>query len=257
MLAWISYTPVKGLGMLEPEAADLTEHGLAGDRTFYLINARGQLTNSRRAGSLHQVKAGWDARSRELELRFPGGEVVADRVQTDGDVTTDFYGRPVTGRLVTGPFADALSEFAGVELRLVEALPAGSGIDRGREGTVTILSLGSLERLAQVAGVEHVDRRRFRMSLGVEGVEPHAEDGWIGRQVRVGEAVVRPTGNVGRCVITTRDPDTGERTLDTLGAISSYRDDVASSEKLPFGVYGQVVAAGRVRMGDPVELLER
>jgi uncharacterized protein YcbX len=74
--------------------------------------------------------------------------------------------------------------------------------------------------------------------------------------VQVGDAVVRPRGNVGRCVITARDPHTGERTLDTLGAIADYRSDMPTTERLPFGVYGDVLEPARVRVGDPVRVLD-
>ena len=104
-------------------------------------------------------------------------------------------------------------------------------------------------------GVERVDGRRFRMNFGIDGLEPHEEDGWRGRRVRVGEAVVVPQGNVGRCVITTQNPDTGITDLDTLKGLAAYRRDVETTEPLPFGVHAAVAQPGRVRVGDPVDLL--
>ena len=50
------------------------------------------------------------------------------------------------------------------------------------------------------------------MNFGIEGVEAHEEDGWRGRRVRIGDAVVIPQGHVGRCAITTQNPDTGAPT---------------------------------------------
>jgi hypothetical protein len=91
------------------------------------------------------------------------------------------------------------------------------------------------------------------MTLGVDGVEAHAEDGWLGRRVAVGEAVVVPRGNVGRCRVTTLDPDTGVSDLDTLDALAEYRRDVETTEPLPFGVWCEVVEPGRIAVGDPVE----
>ena len=41
--------------------------------------------------------------------------------------------------------------------------------------------------------------------------------------MRVGDAVVRPTLAVERCAVTTRDPETGRRDLDTLHLIRGYR----------------------------------
>jgi uncharacterized protein YcbX len=52
--------------------------------------------------------------------------------------------------------------------------------------------------------------------------------------------------------MTTRDPDTGARDLDTLGLIRSYRG-LSERRTLDFGVYGEIVEPGRVRVGDTVE----
>ena len=89
-----------------------------------------------------------------------------------------------------------------------------------------------------------MDGRRFRMTIGVDGVAPHAEDGWLGRRVRVGDAVLAVRGNVGRCAVTTLDPEHGVRDLDTLGTIAQYRGEVPTSEPLPFGVWCEVVEPG-------------
>ena len=126
-------------------------------------------------------------------------------------------------------------------------------------GLVPMLRLArsaALEELARALGLDgRVDGRRFRMTLGVEGVAAHAEDGWIGRQVAVGEAVVVPRGNVGRCRVTSLGPDTGTPDLETLDALAVYRGGVETTEPLPFGVWCEVVSPGRVARGDPVELV--
>ena len=97
-----------------------------------------------------------------------------------------------------------------------------------------------------------VDGRRFRMLFTLSGCRPHEEDEWEGRLLRIGEAVVRAGGPVDRCAMTTRDPDTGARDLDTLGLIRSYRG-LSERRTLDFGVYGEIVEPGRVRVGDTVE----
>ncbi|HZD69060.1 MAG TPA: hypothetical protein VFA45_09150, partial [Actinomycetes bacterium] len=107
--------------------------------------------------------------------------------------------------------------------------------------------------LAAAGGLDRrPDPRRFRMLLGVDGIAPHAEDGWLGRPVRVGGAVVVPRGHVGRCVVTTYHPQTAAHDLDTLHLLTRYRGDVDSTEALPFGVWAEVTHPGRVAVGDPV-----
>jgi hypothetical protein len=252
-VSWISLTPVKALALELVDEVDVLETGLKGDRLFFLVDENDRLVNDKRYGKLQTARAAFDEGSRTLEVRLPDGSTLSGTVESREQLVTSFHRTPVPARRVPGPWDDALSELAGIALRLVE--PDRPSPDRGSVGATTLLGDGSLAAIASVLGVDTVDSRRFRMNFGVEGLDAHAEDGWIGQQVRVGEAVVAPLGNVGRCAITTQDPNTGVRDLDTLDALAGYRGDVDSTEPLPFGVHAAVTAPGRVRRGDTVELL--
>ena len=92
------------------------------------------------------------------------------------------------------------------------------------------------------------------MLVGVAGGAPHEEDTWVGREVRLGDGVVRVHEQVARCAITTKNPDTGERDLDTLRVIKEYCGQ-RNGRHLDFGVYGSVVQPARVQVGDAVEPL--
>jgi uncharacterized protein YcbX len=92
------------------------------------------------------------------------------------------------------------------------------------------------------------------MLLELDGVDAHEEDTWSGNRVQVGGAVIRVGGPVPRCAITTQDPETGMRTLDTLAGIKAYRG-LRDGKALDFGVYFEVDSPGRVAVGDAVEPL--
>ena len=255
-VAWIAFTPVKGLRLQHVDEAHVTEDGIPGDRAFFLVNEKGNMVSVTRLGPLAAVVAEHDAQAATLALHFPDGSEVAGPIELGDPEPVGFYGLTLHARPVDGAFAAALSEQCGVPLRLVATPPERPGIDRGRDGAVTLLSVASLQRLAQEAGAtDPVDGRRFRMTFGVEGLQAHEEDGWIDREVRVGEALVRVGGNVGRCAATTRQPDTGVVDFKTLHYLKAYRDDVPTTEPLPFGVHARVVGPGRVRVGDAVELV--
>jgi MOSC domain-containing protein len=253
-VAWIAFTPVKGLRLQHRDEVDITEDGIPGDRAFFLVDERGAMVSITRVGPLAAVVADHDARAQTLSLRFPDGAEVAGQVELGEPEPVRFYGVTLNARPLNGGFSEALSEHCGKPLRLLAAPPERIGVDRGRDGAVTLLSIASLERLREEAGAsEPVDGRRFRMTFGVEGLQPHEEDGWIGRDVRVGDARVRVGGNVGRCAATTRQPDTGVVDFKALHYLQTYRGEVATTEPLPFGVHARVVEPGRVRAGDAVE----
>ena len=252
-VAWISVSPVKGLALLQLDECELTEAGVAGDRMFFLVDDDGRLVNSKGLGALQQIVPRFDDEAGTLELRFPDGSTVAEQVAVDGSLDTQFWGVAVPARVVVGPWSEAISDFSARSLRLVRS--PGPATDRMRSGAATLLGTASLRAIARISGVENVDGRRFRMNFGIDGLSEHEEDEWLGRRVRLGEAIVVPQGNVGRCAVTTQNPDTGKPDLDTLKALAAYRREVETTEPLAFGVYAAVTEAGRVRAGDSVQPL--
>ena len=249
-VSWISLTPVKATALQLLDEVELLESGPKNDRRFYFVTEGGRLLNNKDCPPLQLVPSTYDEETDTLALQFADGRVVSAPVERGEEVQTIFHRRPRPARLVLGPWADAVSELMGAPVRLVE--PERTAPDRGRGGVATLLSTASLEALAGEMGVDTIDPRRFRMNFGIEGVGEHDEDAWRGRRLRIGEAVVVPQGNVGRCAITTQNPDTARVDLDTLKALAAYRGEVETTEPLPFGVHAAVAEPGRVRVGDPV-----
>ena len=195
-----------------------------------------------------RVRPEYDAAAERLTLRFPDGAVVRADAVGGEQATGDFWGRSVPGRVLEPGICDALSDYAGKPLRIVRAADDGIGTDSVHP--VSLVGDGSVSELGVRLGATNLDPRRFRMLVELGGLEPHAEDEWRGSLLRLGEAVVRVGGPVGRCANTTYDPETGVRDHDTLRAIHEYRGKVDG--EVCFGVYADVVEPGRVRVGDAV-----
>jgi uncharacterized protein YcbX len=262
-VARLSIAPVRGLGLHHPDSIELTEMGVVNDRRFYIVDDQGRLVDRLRASQLCRVFAETDADGTWLRLMLPDGAVVEGDVRLDEPVRTDIYNREAIGHVVGGPWAAALEPFAGRRVLLVRCdRPGGTRIRPGEtqvRNQVSLISDGSLAELARELGVDRVDGRRFRMLIELEGARAHEEDGWIGGDLAVGSAVVTITKPDARCAITTQDPDTGERDLDTLRTILRYRgfrpDD--PEHKIDFGVLGEVAVPGRIAVGDDVKVAER
>jgi uncharacterized protein YcbX len=261
-VGWLATAPVKAMALYERAEVDVGPSGIVNDRRFLLIDPLDRLVAGKRLGILATIvpmitpTLGPDPET--LALHFPDGSVTAGAVELGSPVGAILYGEVRPAHEVDGPFSARLSEWAGQLLRLVRVDAESGGIDRAPDGGgFTIISRGSLRALAAAGGLaEPLDPRRFRMSAVVDGVEPYGEEAWLGRRVRLGEVVVAPRGNVGRCAVTTHDPDTGRRSLDTLQLLADTRSDVPTTEALPFGVWGTVLEPGRIKLGDEVTLLD-
>jgi uncharacterized protein YcbX len=254
-VARINVTPVKGTALLHPGRVELMPAGIAGNRRFFLVDEHGDLFSAPTLGPLVRIGAVYDREAERLVLTFPAGEVVQGRADAVGEsLVVDFYGRPVDAGVIDGPFSAAFSAYADRALRLVRSLREGDGSDVHH---VSLMSRASVAALASGAGHHgDLDARRFRMDLELEGCTPYEEDEWDGRRVRLGGAVVRLCGQVPRCVLTTKDPDTGLKDFDTLRQIALQRPRIDGDGGLPFGMYAEVEVPGTVTIGDPVEVLE-
>jgi uncharacterized protein YcbX len=247
----LNIAPVRSLGLESRDKILLGPDGVAEDRRFYVIDDADRLIDQLLVAELVQVAAWTDPDATVLRLTFPDGSVVEDEVRLAAAIESPIHSRTAVGRIVEGPWAAALEAFIGRPVRVVRCDKVG-GTRRGH--SATLVTDGSLDALAAVLGVGAVDARRFRMLIELEGGAPHEEDTWAGHRIGLGQAVLQVTAPVPRCAMTTHDPDTGERDLDTLRAIKDYRGQ-SNGKDIVFGVWAEVETPGVIRVGDEVRLL--
>ena len=116
---------------------------------------------------------------------------------------------------------------------------------------VSLISVQSTRQLGEELGTA-VDQRRFRANIYIDlnAASGFAEDGFVGRSVRIGaKVVISILERDPRCAMITLDPDTGESKPEFL-------KQVAQAHKGMAGVYGAVLVEGTLRKGDAVELLD-
>ena len=235
-VASLALAPVKSTRLTGVDTVQIGPTGVVGDRAFVVVNPANELLLSARNPALMRVVARRDGDV--LELTFPDGRVVA-AVPEPGEpaMTANYEGRPIAGRIVEGELAVALSDFLERPVRLI-ALDAGERA--ADDAPVTISSRASLEAV----GIP--DARRYRMSITLDGVAAWEEHGWGGRELTIGSARLRVTEPVPRCVVTTRDPESGRRDAPTLKRLAELR----GKRDVTFGMWCEVLASGQIRVGD-------
>jgi uncharacterized protein len=248
----LSTTPVRSMALQHPDTIELGPNGVADDRRYSLHTEDGRIFDATKHGPLVQIRATLEAvvGGERLTFDMPSGQLIEGEVVLGEPVRLDVYDRLFMARPVIGPWADAVSAWAGRRLQLLRSERLAHEQDRF---PVSMVSQASVEELARQGNEGRpLDARRFRMLIEVAGAErPHQEDAWLGSEVHIGQAVVRVTRPDARCVITTQDPDTGQRDFPTLHVIRQYRG-LRDGRKLDFGVYAEVIRPGRVAVGDPV-----
>ncbi|MDI3403529.1 MOSC domain-containing protein [Streptomyces cavernicola] len=225
----LSRFPVKSMRGEDRDRLDLDAGGVVGDRLWALRHADGKLgsgKNSRRfrkAPWLIDCAAAYDDTADTVSVQLPDGARV-----TPGD--------------------PRLAELCGPGAELVREEPDAQPPGHQDQAPVSLVGTASLRALGRLLGGDvPADIRRFRKNIVVDtaGDEPWAEEGWIGRELRIGGALLRITERVPRCVMTTL-PQPG------LPADGRVLKTLADTRDLCFGVYAEVVAPGAIALGDQV-----
>lgn len=244
----IGFTPLKGTRHVPRPESELDHGGPVGDRQLCLVDpARDRVLRTVENPTLVQAVATLNAGRLHVEL--PGGVVDGEPIPTGELRSVDYWGRDAKLELLDGPWAEAFSAHLGYDVRLARPSRAGEVV---YGGSVTLVTTSSMTRLGHALG-RPVGSERFRSTylIGADELPPHAEDRWVGQELRLGTAVVRVRGLVPRCAVVDLDPVTGARDVPVLRALAGYR---RSDGEIWFGVDAEVAVPGHVAVGDPAML---
>jgi len=248
-LALVCRHPIKSVGYEELDGATLTRgRALPLDREWAVAHERAKFG---------EHLAAWAPKLNFLR-GVAGPELMAIRARTDEGARRVHLTHPKAGSLEVAP--DGADDAA----RLIDWLrplwpaerpaPAFVGHVPGQAMTdwpdpfISVLGLPSLSALSERIGAT-LSPHRFRGNLWIDGLEPFAEFGLIGRTLRIGGAELEIRQRITRCKATTVNPESGQSDADTLAALQTawgHQD---------FGTYAVVTRSGPIRVGDPVEIL--
>jgi MOSC domain-containing protein len=256
--------PIKSMMGEELNASYVTERGLLGDRTRALVDqTTGKVAsakNPRKWGTLFDFRASFvdPPKSGEplpdVRISLPDGRLVmADQPGAD-DMLSEALGahvRLMTSSLEKPGLEEYWPDIEGLTNRekvTEEFMPAQTFFD---SASVHVLTTATTDRLRELYPEGRFEARRFRPNLVVEPsqhVKDFAENGWVGRTLRVGEEVrLKVSGPCSRCVMTTLAQ--GDLPHD-LGVLRT----AALHNKVNVGVYASVERGGNIKRADSVWL---
>lgn len=129
---------------------------------------------------------------------------------------------------------------------------AGQGMFDSRESGISLINpatveaLGATEEGRAALGTGDLDPLRFRGNIFVEGLDPFAEFGLIGRIVRIGGVRLAISQAIERCPATTVNPVTTEVDVNVPRILAS------ACGHLHCGVYGRILESGTITAGDEI-----
>lgn len=240
--------PVKGLG---PEPLDTVElaagRTLPFDRHWAIENGPGPFDPEHPAhvkkkhflmlagqAELARVRCRYDTAGHSLRIEVDG--------QDSGPVRLD---DPAGHDALFSPLQSLLGEAVRGRLRIVHA--PGQAMTDIPEPHISLINAASVRDLSARTGVD-LDPLRFRGNLLIDGLAPWAEFDWVGRTIRIGDAVLTARSRIGRCAATSVDLATGVRDIDVPRALFEHFGHTQC------GLYLSVETGGPIRRGDRVLL---
>ena len=239
--------PVKGLS---PEALSRAElairQTIPGDRLYAIENGPSGFDSAQpayfpkqrflmlmRNARLAELRTAFDDATHTLTVRHGDREVARGQLRT------------AEGRAAIEGF---FAEFCGPELRGPPKILHAEGhsfSDVARK-VVSIINLASLAELENAAGAP-VHPLRFRANLYVEGWPAWREFDLLNAEIALGpRARLKIVKRIVRCAATEVDPDTGIRDLPVPRLLLDRYGH------MDCGVYGEVIEAGAIALGDHV-----
>lgn len=258
--------PIKSCRGISVVKWPVLERGFYADRRWMIVDAAGGFVTQRELPKLALVETalltlvetapGPD----HLQLRAPGQpELTLPLTHDAGEARTVTVWRDQATASVHPLGSAWFSRYLGAPHELVympDSERRQVNLARARPGDLVsfadaypflLISEASLADLnARLA--EPVSMARFRPNIVISGTAPFAEDGYA--RVRVGEISFRGPKRCERCVVTTVNPETGERGSEPLRALAKYR---LSDQKVWFGMNLIHDNLGWLRVGDAVE----
>lgn len=261
ILSDIFLYPVKSTMGFATDQASVEPRGLVGDRRWMVVDQQGRFITQREQGRMTLIHSHFDGVNVRLSAAgFGEMELSAG----DERLTVTVWNDKVSARLAEAAVQQWLTTVLGQNARAVmmddsshravdpqyakenEPVSFADGFPLLLISRASLADLNS--RLTQA-----VDMRRFRPNLVVEGCDAFAEDGWHRIQINgLHFDLVKPCS---RCVLTTRDPDSGELNSERepLRSLSSYRRQTGGV------MFGQNLIArdsGVIQRGAKIEIID-
>lgn len=256
------YYPIKACRGFEVPASDVTRMGLAHDRRMMVVTSQGHFLTQREYPRLALVTP--TLKYGSMTLSAPNFDSLHVTLYTNGTpVPVDIWKSKKVEAIDQGDeAAQWFSDWLATDVRLVhiadgfvrrinEKYAVNEDDHTGFADGYPIL-LASEESLTDLNSrlETPVPMNRFRPNVVVRGCDAFAEDTWS--RIRIGGvdlAVVKPCA---RCVVTTIDKETLEKSKEPLKTLNKYRKQEKGA------MFGQNViplGAGRFEVGMNVDVL--
>lgn len=265
-LSTINIYPVKSLGGISLQTAQVLRRGLEYDREWMVVDPSGHFVTQREIPRMALIETAIADSALVLSHNSHGQvKVLLDAEQHAARNVKEMLSVRVWEDLCPAydqgdEAADFLSDFLDKNVRLVRmehgferhvdqdyAISQSDIVGFADCFPVLVISEESLAELNEKLEFP-LPMNRFRPNITISGSRPFAEDTWS--EIAVGASRLALRKPCARCPITTIDQETAEMSKEPLRTLSFFRKQ---NGKVMFGQNAVVLETGAITVGDTIE----
>ena len=250
--------PVKSLGAVSVQRAQLSLRGFVNDRRWMVVNESGRLVSQRDVVRMATAKVRVEPDHFVLEAPGAPAFELPAAIRDGRRMPVEIW-RDRVEAIVYEPSVDWVSQalgFRGWLVYMPDDVLRAVNPKYGRDGDIVSFADGYPLLVITQASLHELNRRlavpvtmaRFRPSVVVTETQPFEEDTW--ERVRIGDVTFRGPKGCDRCSVVTIDPEnakTGD--VEPLRTLATFR---ARDGKVWFGMNLIPEATGELHVGDSV-----
>ncbi len=256
--------PIKSIAGISPGNSSVEERGLVNDRRWMLIDEENRFLSQRELPGMSQFSI--DIVKNEMQVWYNSEPEVKHALplvsETGALLHAEIWGdviKVVWPELAVDNWFSVMLDkkcklvyMSNDAHRLVEPEMVNKPVQTSLSDGYPFLlaNKASLDDLNERIG-QQLEMKRFRPNLVIDGTGPYEEDHW--KKIKIGKVKFQIIKPCARCVITTIDPETGERGKEPLQTLNTYRKQ---GNKLLFGQNMIALNEGVVSLGDRIDVLE-
>lgn len=262
-LSELNIYPIKSTKRISITDSEVLFSGLKGDRRYMLVDSQGVFVTARSHPALTLIKT----------IPINGGLQVEDHTGTSTlklyeetlcgrTLSVDIWETIVTAHEVSDEANKWFSNLLNLPVKLVffgeqsmrytsRRVTQPVGFADGYPFLLTCDT--SLEELNETTA-HPIEMSRFRPNIVIAGSKPFEEDSW--KRIKIGDVIFENVKPCVRCIFTTLDPLTAQRSPkgEPLKSLVKFR--LAGKEGVTFGINLVAENEGKINVGDLVEVLE-
>jgi uncharacterized protein YcbX len=254
--------PIKSLGGIALNSAEVTDRGLKYDRRWMLIDDNNRFISQREFANMALLRV--DMETDGLRVTYTPGQssiLISFYPQTNTMIQATVWDDTCAGILVSPEVDQWFTQVLGINARLIymtDTLLRAVDPRYAKRQEVTSFADGYPFLLIGQASLDELNTRlqnqikmdRFRPNIVFTGGDPYAEDTMP--HIKINNIDFYGVKRCARCVMITIDQQNATKNAEPMKVLASYR---AQNNKIYFGQNLLHQGSGNISVGDRLEVL--